>query len=68
MKVKHATTHELVNNLSAKRRHPYMHRSIVSRYDVTLTCIKTIVCRYDVTQECQQELAANQNRDSIGIV
>ena len=42
MKVKHATTHDLVNNLSAKRRHPYMHETIVCRYEVTLTYIKLL--------------------------
>ena len=48
---------ELVNNLSAKRRHCYVHKTIVCRYDVTPTCKKITVCRYDVTLECQLELA-----------
>ena len=56
MKVKHTTAHELVNNLSAKRRHPYMQKTIFCRYDVTTTRTKTIVCRYDVMRECQLEL------------
>ena len=42
MKVKHATRHELVKNLSAERRHSYMHKTVVYRYDVTPTCIKLL--------------------------
>ena len=72
MKVKHAMTLELVNNLSAKQRHPNMHKTIVCRNDMTPTCIKTIVCRFDVNTRVpagiSSLLVANQNRDSISIV
>ena len=58
MKVKHTTTREHVNNLSAKGRHPYMHKTIVYGYDVTPTCIKLL----SVTRECQPELACSQSK------
>ena len=72
MKVKHATTHELINNSSAEQHHSdHMHKTIVCRYGVTPTsiksticrygvtptCIKSTICRYDIMKKCQLELA-----------
>ena len=42
MKVKHATAQELANNLSAKRRHPYMYKLLSADMH---------------SRECQPELA-----------
>ena len=43
-----------------------MHKTIVCRYDVNSTYIKSIVCRYDVRETEQARISsvliANQNR------
>ena len=43
-----------------------MHKTIVCRYDVNSTYIKSIVCRYDIRETEQARIScvliANQNR------